>query len=80
MKYLYLLRQYENSGYDTYDSCIVCAESEDEAKRIHPSNYSTWQDNYRNWAYSPESVLVELIGTAVDTLETGVVIASFNAG
>lgn len=34
---LYKLSQSVNYGYDTYDSCVVCAENEEEAKRIHPS-------------------------------------------
>jgi len=42
---LYLLEQTVNNGYDTYDSCIVCAESEEEAKRIHPSNYYECGEN-----------------------------------
>lgn len=34
---LYLISQTENIGYDTYDSAVVCAESEEEAKNIYPS-------------------------------------------
>ena len=34
---LFLLSQTENRGYDTYDSCVVCAEDEKSAKRITPS-------------------------------------------
>ena len=33
---LYLLTQDVNVGWDTYDSAIVCAESEAEAVKIHP--------------------------------------------
>lgn len=33
---IYLLEQDVNDGYDTYDSCVVYAMSEDEAKDIHP--------------------------------------------
>jgi hypothetical protein len=35
---LYKIFQNINNGYDTYDSAIVCAENEEEAKRIHPRN------------------------------------------
>ena len=35
---LYLLTQYTNDNYDTYDSCVVCAENPKEAKKIHPGN------------------------------------------
>jgi len=38
---LYLISQTINNGYDTYDSAVVCAESEDEARKIHPSNFVT---------------------------------------
>jgi hypothetical protein len=34
---IYLLKQEVNNEKDTYDSCVVVAESEDAAKRIHPS-------------------------------------------
>ena len=33
---LYLLTQTVNRGYDTFDSCVVCAPNEDQAKTIHP--------------------------------------------
>lgn len=36
---LYKISQDLNNGYDTYDSAIVCAENEDEAKKIHPSEH-----------------------------------------
>ena len=34
---LYLISQSINTGYDTYDSAVVAAESEHDAIRIHPS-------------------------------------------
>ena len=34
---LYLLRQIDNRGYDTYDSMIVCAKCENAAKNIYPN-------------------------------------------
>lgn len=42
---IYRLSQTLNNDYDTYDSCIVCAENEDEARKIHPSEYVT---HYKN--------------------------------
>ena len=33
---IYEISQNINSCYDTYDSAIVCAESEEEARTIHP--------------------------------------------
>ena len=33
---IWKLSQNQNGGYDTYDSIIVCAETEDEARNINP--------------------------------------------
>lgn len=96
--HLYLLTQDENIDYDTYDSCVVCAESEDEAKHIHPdekcyvwdgkSGGWAWRNpidpdaecRVTDWATRLESIRCELIGTAADGIEKGVLCASFNAG
>lgn len=45
---LYLLSQNVVDGYDTYDSCVVCAEDEKEARLIHPSSFVTHYDD-KNW-------------------------------
>ena len=42
---LYLLTQDTVRGYDTYDSCVVCAESEEEAQTVIPETY---QRDYRD--------------------------------
>lgn len=34
---LYLVKRTDNVTWDEYDSFVVCAESEDEARRVHPS-------------------------------------------
>lgn len=36
---IYKLSQSIVDGYDTYSDCVVVAENEDEARRIHPSSY-----------------------------------------
>lgn len=79
---LYLLFQNENDRYDTYDSCVVIAESEELAKLIHP-NGDKWNGEWEqfgnySWAH-PDNVKVKLLGTSVDSKEQ-VVLASFNAG
>lgn len=73
---LYRISQNWNTGYDTYDSAVVAAESEDEARLIHPSEmrYST-----SSWC-DPAAVEVTLIGKAVDGTISGVICASYNAG
>jgi hypothetical protein len=36
---IYLISQDKNSDYDTYDSAVVAAESEQDAREIHPSSF-----------------------------------------
>jgi len=38
---IYLLKQDIDTDYDTYGSAVVIAENEDEARKIHPSEYVT---------------------------------------
>lgn len=82
--YIYLLSQDQNRGYDTYDSIVVCAESEEEARNIHPrgewrnSIYSMFRDD--SWAFDPKDVKVKFLGEASPTIEKGIIITSFNAG
>lgn len=38
---IYKISQNVNNEYDTYDSMVVCAENEEEAKRTHPSSIWT---------------------------------------
>lgn len=82
---LYLIKQNMNCGYDTYDSAVVIANSEEEAKTIHPQGYR-WENGSWNtkWSFNawcaPEHVAVELIGTATSGEAGNVIIASFNAG
>ena len=86
--YLYLLQQDKNTDYDSYDSAVVCAASEASAKLTHPDGMRTWNpkgSEDANWGWLsdwavPEHVTVKLIGTAQDSVEPGVICASFNAG
>jgi hypothetical protein len=86
---LYLISQDTNNGYDTYDSAVVCAESEDAARHIHPAHSNnSWlwghDEGPLEWDASdwttPGLVTVKLLGTAAPGMERGVVCASFNAG
>jgi hypothetical protein len=78
--YLYLLRQTENRGWDTYDSCVVCAASVEEARLIRPDG-DIWDGTYRGgWTMTPSKVKVTPIGIAVDQKAGSVICASFNAG
>jgi hypothetical protein len=80
---LFFIWQTENTDYDTYDSAVVCAKSEDDARMMSPSsragvihNFNTYSD----WATKPENVNVKYIGEADESIAIGVVCSSFNAG
>jgi hypothetical protein len=87
---LYKLERTDSLGYDEYDSMIVAAPNEQEARIMHPDG-DHWVDgewkfkdrdgDYR-WSTSdwcnPNDLKVECIGTTHLTI--GVVLASFNAG
>lgn len=53
--HLYKLSQEINNEYDTYDSLIVCAESEEDARTISPSGNNLkgdkWFGNYTRPPY-----------------------------
>lgn len=81
--YLYLISQDEVSGFNTYDSAVVRADSPVNAATIHPSgNNDLWgETGWTSWCKRPGSVKVELIGTARLNTKPGVVCASYhNAG
>ena len=77
---IYLLTQDIESGYDTYNGAVVCADNEDEARKIHPSSYTIDWKHDRSWCSSPDYVQVELIGKAKTNITKGVILSSFNAG
>jgi hypothetical protein len=77
---LYLIWQDVNVGYDTYDSAVVYAETEDEARQVNVGNEYSWTPY-------PECVQVQLIGIAdksvlemTDYRDNRIIVASFNAG
>ncbi len=78
---LYMLTQNDNTGYDTFDACIVCAENEKDAKTITPIGevYSE-NEEWADWALSAENISCIEIGEANEKQVRGVILASFNAG
>ena len=40
---LWLISQSRNNGWDTYDSAVVAAETEAEARHIHPQSDVFWK-------------------------------------
>lgn len=79
---LYLIYRNDIADYDTYDSAIVCAESEEEAVKIHPNGdfFDTGWRWREEWVENPSLVKCRKIGVADKSIEKGVVLASFNAG
>ena len=85
---LFKISQSVNTGYDTYDSAIVCAKDEVEARKWHPNGRDnadekgdfTDADYYPSWADRVSEVEVIHIGTASPTCPIGIVLSSFNAG
>lgn len=89
---LFLVRRTDRVGYDEFDSMVVAASDEAEARNIHPldADYAwtgkAWQrsspvygrSDDDTWA-APETLTVEHIGAANEGTK-GVVCASFNAG
>lgn len=61
---LYLINQNVNNCWDTYDSAVVVAETEEQAKQFHPSgNSSGYLDD---WA-SPDNVKVILLSDHISS-------------
>lgn len=82
---LYHISQNVNNDYDTYSDLVVCANSENEARNIHPSSYK--EDPWNNttcfdnsWCKSPDEVIVEYIGEAASHVKSGIICRSFHAG
>lgn len=78
---LYLISQDVNKDYDTFYAAVVAAESEGEARLIHPYGHRHG-DEGKEWCAdawcTPENVAVKLIGTAADGF-AGVVCASYKS-
>ena len=63
--------------WDIYDSAVVAAKTEAEAKKMNPNG----QEYIHSGAWtSPENVSVRLLGIASPGTKKGVICASFNAG
>jgi hypothetical protein len=76
MTFVWLITQNVNTDYDTYDSAVVVAGTEEAAKNTHPNEDAEW---YSSWAASPDQVKATRIGIADDPTPR-VIVASFNAG
>jgi len=83
---LFKIYQNINTGYDTFDSAVVVANSAEEAQNIHPCDGSDDFLLYDNWVSRPDLVSVIYLGEVVgEPIRHGiypgaVICASFNAG
>lgn len=90
VSYLYLVKRTDNVTWDEYDSFVVCAESEDEARRVYPSGGMFFEDDMSEqnkryfksgWTDKIETLEVICVGLASVSLKNRQVIcASYNAG
>ena len=80
--HLYLLTQEIFAGNFTYDSCVVCARSEEEARTLNPSELDPDGGKFiEEWPEKPEYVTARYLGVASAEYQPGTLIcASYNAG
>ena len=80
---LFKIWQTVNNDYDTYDSAVVIATDEDDARKINPGNIDGFVPvkpaDYDSWCGIGD-VKVEYLGEAKEGAKRSIVCASFNAG
>lgn len=81
---IYLISQTQNNNWDTYDSAVVAAPSEEIARNMSPFDgeimpREEWRE-YNGWCNSPDLVNVQFLGEAEKYIEQGLICASFNGG
>jgi ubiquitin C-terminal hydrolase len=75
-------KAYAPLEYDTYESAVVCAKTDEYARRIHPNGrgeYIEDVDESGTWT-TYDNVKATLIGIAASNIERGVILSSFHAG
>tara|TARA_R110000824_G_scaffold153443_2_gene325095 strand:+ start:171 stop:422 length:252 start_codon:yes stop_codon:yes gene_type:complete len=81
---IYKIERRDDVGYDEFDSMIVAADSEDDAKSIHPygdASFPCWNNDYGSWVRKEEiDTLLKIWCIGETELKKGVILASFNAG
>lgn len=82
---IWKISQKKNNTWDTYDSAVVFAETEECARMTHPSECETYDldgkvDSYSSWC-DAKDVTVEYLGETDRIVPNKTVIcASYNAG
>ena len=82
---LYHVSQKQNCSYETFSDFVTCSPDEETARTTNPSNGNTmtdedWAYKYSSWCNGSEHVTVRLIGVAAESVEPGIICASFHAG
>jgi hypothetical protein len=74
-------KDYDFIEYDTYSEAIVAAETEEDARHIHPNGkvYTDEIDDTGTWT-TYDNVKATLIGIAASDIKRGVILSSFHAG
>lgn len=70
--------------YEQFNAIVVCAESEEAAMKIHPTEKPRPSDeisqSYWDGQWPIDKVKIEFLGVAAPNVKPGVIVASFNAG
>lgn len=85
VSYLYLVKRTDDVTRDEYDSFVVCAKNENEARRVHPNRKIFFEDGMseqeRNrfrwdWTDKIETLEIRCIGLASASLKNRQVICA----
>ena len=79
---IFKVERTDKVGYDEYDSFVIIAESENEARVTDPSGKPVEDSIFSSWVKvrDLDKLIVTLIGVANEDQEPGIVLTSFNAG
>lgn len=89
---IYHVSRPDEADYDEYSDFVVAAEDEETARTTDPGDFYVWIDEAWHFRYAesprannsswihPSKCIVRLIGTAVESVEAGVICRSFHAG
>lgn len=85
---LYLITQKTDREFDYYAGAVVVAETEEEARLMHPGIYP--RDEWLKWAGSelswmldswttPDKVIVRCLGVSDSSVKAGVVLSDYRS-
>jgi len=86
---IFLVQRTDDIDYDEFDSVIVVAEDEQQARETHPrgvewdSEDECWAHGNSGWTYDISSLEVEFLGSYLGQVgpdRPGPIMGSFNAG